>query len=75
MGREAEFHYRSVLGTAEGAQKAGRMKMGSEEMWTVCPVQFRLQSYSYESPETVSADILELRSTPEDCRTKFWSVS
>lgn len=35
MGGEAGFHYSSVLGTAEGAQKAGQMKMGSEEMWTI----------------------------------------
>lgn len=31
---EAGFHYSSVLGTAEGAQKACQMKMGSKEMWS-----------------------------------------
>lgn len=33
-GGEAGFHYISVLGTTEGAQKAYQKKMGSEEMWT-----------------------------------------
>lgn len=56
MGREAGFHYSSVLGTAEGAQKAGQMKMGSEDTWTVIAQFSSDYSYSYESLETVSAD-------------------
>lgn len=34
-GRGSWVHYSSVLGTAEGAQKAGQMKMGSEDTWTI----------------------------------------
>lgn len=60
MGGEAGFYYSSGLGTAEGAQKAGQMKMGSKEMWTIA--QFNSDySYSYERLETVSADRLELQ--------------
>lgn len=35
MGEEPGLYYGSVLGTAEGAQNAGQMKMGRKEMWTI----------------------------------------
>lgn len=76
MGREAGFHYSSVLDTAEGAQKAGQMKMGSGEMWTIA--QFS-SDYKVTVIKALRLSVLIYWSygigALEDYRTKFCSVS
>jgi len=76
VGWGAGLRYSSVLGTAEGAQRAGQVKMGSEEMWTIARFS---SSYRVTITKALSLSVLIRWSyrarALEGYRTKFCSVT